>query len=52
MGCDSFLDMRAQQQTLFTDFEEFRRSRAENRPGKPDTSRLAAEGTPASEEEQ
>lgn len=52
LGCDSFLDMRADRQTLYTDFAAFRRAVRQAQPEKPDTSRLIADadGTPEGEQ--
>ena len=38
LGCDGFLHMQADRQTMFTDFEEFQKARRKDGPAKPDTS--------------
>lgn len=45
LGCDSFLHMQANQQTIFHDFAEFQRARSMDQPGNPDTRRLDESST-------
>lgn len=40
LGCDHFLHMRADRQTMFEDFADFARARREDQPSMPDTRRL------------
>jgi ABC-type bacteriocin/lantibiotic exporter with double-glycine peptidase domain len=52
LSCDGFLDMRADRQTMYKDFEQFRRAVRQNPAGRADLNRLIADDPDVTDGEQ